>query len=61
MAGERERERERENPRTGGKGEESQATGMPRQMADQASGSMWNEFLLSVLVTPVLSVIVRAT
>lgn len=41
--------------------EESQATGMPRQMADWASARMWNTFLLSELVIPVLSVIVWAT
>lgn len=41
--------------------EESQATGMPRQMANEASVSMWNTFLLSRLVSFMLSVIVWAT
>lgn len=34
---------------------------MPRQMADEANASMWNKFLLSELVIPLLSVIVWAT
>lgn len=41
--------------------EVSQATEMPRQMANEANTSMWNKFLLSELVMPVLSVIVWAT
>ena len=41
--------------------ERSQATGMPRQMASQANVSMWNTFLLSKRVIPLLSLIVWAT
>lgn len=37
------------------------ATREPRQMAVSANGSMWNTFLLSGPVIPVLSVIVGAT
>lgn len=57
----KERKREREKERELHEGEVSQATGMPRQMVSEAKASMWNTFLLSELVIPVLSGIVWAT